>query len=95
MRPGAGYEATAYAEADGTRLGLDCDVRPPRCTIEQGGVCEGGYLLREHFTVNFIFGVARLPVARFIAADQELRRRLDTAEVKDFEWAQEPGGEKP
>ena len=88
----ASYESTEYAEPNGTKVALTCEVRAPACTIEQGGVCQGGYLLREHFTVNFTFGVARLPIARFPAADQEMRRRLDAAEVKDFEWAPDAGG---
>lgn len=80
----AHYEAVEYAELNGTKVALDCGGGS-RCTIERGW-CEGGYILREHFTVNFKFGVSSLPIAHFIAADQELRRRLEAAEVRDFEW---------
>jgi hypothetical protein len=69
---------------------LECEAGS-KCTIERGH-CEGGYLLREHFTVNFEFKVSALPIERFPAADQELRRRLEAAEVRDFKWAQEPAG---
>lgn len=87
------YEATEYAEPNGTKVALLCQAGS-RCLIERGR-CEGGYLLREHFTVNFKFGVGALPIARFPAADQEFRRRLDAAEVRDFEWAPEPTGATP
>ena len=88
---GMTYEATDYTEPDGTKVALDCST-DSQCT-GQLTRCEGGYLLREHFTVNFAFWPNSLPVARFIAADQELRRRLDAAEVRDFEWAQAPAGD--
>ena len=79
------YEAMEYAEPDATKVALQCesDKCPGQITR-----CEGGYLLRERFTVNFTFSPVLLPVSRFIAADQELRRRLDAAEVRDFEWAE-------
>jgi len=86
--PAVTYLATEYAEPDGTKMAVDCQTNAS-CTGRLDH-CEGGYLLREHFTVNFEFSPNKLPIARYIAADQELRRRLETAEVHDFEWAQLP-----
>jgi len=81
---GAAYQATEYAEPDGTKVALNCRVSLD-CTPRLA-TCAGGYLLREHFTVSFQFAVGALPIERFPAADQEVRRRLDAAEVRGFEW---------
>ena len=78
------YQATDYAEPNGTKLALFCD-EGPKCTGELTS-CDGGYLLHDHFTVNFGFEVSVLPIEHFIAADQEVRRRFDAAEISDFEW---------
>ncbi len=83
---GAAYQATEYAGPDGsTKVALECRASLD-CTPRLAA-CSGGYLLREHFTVNFKFAVGALPIERFPAADQEVRRRLDAAEVRGFEWS--------
>ena len=81
------YQATDYSAPDGTKIALDCNTRMYDCTTNQLNQCSGGYLLRDHFTVNFSFSVAFLPIGELPFADQEVRQRLDEAEVKDFEWA--------
>jgi len=48
--------------------------------------CQGAYRLRDDFAVNFTFATAALPLEKFIEADQELRRRIDVAEVTNFNW---------
>ena len=78
------YQATEYAAPDGTEVALDCRVGP-NCTSQLAS-CGGGYLLRDHFVVNFSFAVTALPIEDFPAADQEVRRRLNAAEVTDFDW---------
>ena len=82
------YQAIKYTEPDEIKIALDCRVIfdcTPRLVS-----CAGGYLLREHFTVNYEFAVSALAIENFPSADQELRRRLDAAEVRGFEWAQAP-----
>lgn len=84
------YQANEYTEPDGTKIALHCTVSLD-CTPRLA-TCFGGYLLREHLTVNFKFAPSVLPIERFPAADQEMQRRLEAAEVRDFEWTQAPAG---
>jgi hypothetical protein len=78
------FEAKDYSGSDGVEVAMFCRVVPD-CS-DKLAACDGGYRLHSDFTVNFRFGVASLPIAQFIEADRELRRRLGAAEVKDFEW---------
>ncbi len=80
------YEATEYAEPNGIKVTIDCDAFTG-CDFNRAR-CQGGYLLKERFTVNFIFRAGALPLPLFTVADTELRHRLIAAEVVDFEWAE-------
>ncbi|RYF14287.1 MAG: hypothetical protein EOO77_14470 [Oxalobacteraceae bacterium] len=78
----AAYQAIDYRTPDGILLVFacraDCSGRLRQCF--------GGYLLINNFVVNFSFQIDNLPIGEVPGADQELRRRLDVAEVKDFKW---------
>ena len=84
------YEATEYREPNGIKVAVDCMVwsviEPCR---HEDAVCQGGYLIENDLTVNFTFGLRFLPLERFIEADTELRRRITSSEIREFDWSPE------
>ena len=79
------YEAEDYADVDGTPVALFCPVGI-NCASSPIQ-CYGGYRLRRDFIVNFRFATGQLPIGKFIEADREVRRRVASSEVKDFQWS--------
>jgi hypothetical protein len=79
------YQTTEYRTPIGDRISLFCEVALIGCAPRLVG-CQGAYQLRDDFAVNFTFATAALPLEKFIEADQELRRRIDAAEVTQFNW---------
>lgn len=82
------YQAIEYRAPNGGKVGFAC---LSGLTATQPTICQGGYRLHMDMVVNFKFSLRALPVTEFIAADQELRRRFDVAEVKNYPWATPPG----
>ena len=78
------YQAKDYQTPDGSKIAMYCTVGL-QCRPQPMG-CNGGYRLHANLMVNFSFSTAVLSVQDFIAADQEIRRRLDAAELKDYQW---------
>ena len=81
----AAYLADNYTSPDGSKLALFCMVGVG-CSPKPTG-CNGGYRLHGDFAVNFQFATAAVPVEKFIEADHEIQRRIEAAEVKDFQWS--------
>ena len=84
------YQTTEYEAPVGGKVALFCRVAADCSGIPS--VCDGGYQIKKNFVVNFSFRTARLPIVQFIAADRELRRRIDLSEITDFKWADDHQG---
>jgi hypothetical protein len=83
------YETQNYLTPDGKKVALFCSVGSG-CSPNPVG-CDGGYRVYKDLVVNFRFSTTELRVEEFIAADQELRRRITNAEVTGFRWSDQTG----
>jgi hypothetical protein len=54
--------------------------------------CQYGYMIGQDLAIAAGFVTANVPLDKMIEADQELRRRIESAQVKDFRWADPKGG---
>jgi hypothetical protein len=82
------YKARDYLTPNGKKLTMTCHTNPP----EEFITCEYGYMIGQDLAVATGFVTANVPLDKMIDADQELRRRIESAQVKDFRWADPKAG---
>lgn len=80
----AAYEAIDYRSPDGIQVAIFCRTQVYCQPIPL--VCNGAYLLQPNLVVSFGFSTAAFAVSDFIEADRQLRDRLNSSEVANYQW---------
>lgn len=76
------YKALDYLTPDGNKLVVECH----NDLSEKFDICEYGYEIGTDIAISTGFVTPNIPLIKIIDADQELRRRIEAAQVRDFKW---------
>lgn len=86
------YQTTEYESPSGEKITIMCLIGIGEAS--RSASCAGGYRLHDDLVLNFDFPSKSLAIADFIAADQEVRRRIAAAEIRNYPWQAELGSDK-
>jgi hypothetical protein len=64
----------------------------PQRTLDKRTSCEYGYMIGTDLTISTGFLTDHVPLTKLFGADQEFRRRIEAAQVKDFRWPDSTAG---
>jgi hypothetical protein len=77
------YKALQYLTPGGQNLTISCH----NDLSNRHNISEYGYMFAEDVAISTTFVTENVPMAELFGADQELRRRIDAAQIKDFQWS--------
>jgi hypothetical protein len=82
------YKAQNYFTPDGRNLTIACH----NDLSDKHIICEYGYMIGIDLAISATFLTDNVPLTEIFGADQEIRHRIEAAQVKDFRWVDPKAG---